>query len=57
MQRSVGLFSCCLTISTEKTEAMYQPAPGEPYIEPKIIAKDQNLIAVNKFTYPGSILS
>ena len=25
-----------LTISTKKTEVMHQPAPGKPYVEPKI---------------------
>ena len=46
-----------LTISTKKTEVMYQPAPGKPYQEPHITVKGQTLQAVDKFTYLGSTLS
>ena len=62
MQRSADIFSeACdnfdLTISTKKTEVMHQPAPGKPYVEPKISIKGQRLNAVDKFTYLGSTLS
>ena len=43
-----------LTISTKKTEVMYQPAPGKPYQESHITVKGQNLQAVDNFTYLGS---
>ena len=45
------------TISTKKTEMMYQPAPGNPYQEPNITVKGQRLQAVENFTYLGSTLS
>lgn len=62
MQREMDCFSqACdnfgLTISTKKTEVMYQPAPGKPYQEPRITVKGQNLQAADNFTYLGSILS
>jgi len=43
MQHAVDLFAkACkdffgLTISLKKTKVMYQPPPGEPYVEPYII--------------------
>ena len=46
-----------LTISTQKTEVMYQSAPNQPYADPSISVKGQTLEAVNKFTYLGSTLS
>ena len=46
-----------LTISTKKTEVVYQPAPGKPYREPTITVNGQILPAVDKFTYLGSTLS
>ena len=46
-----------LTISTKKTEVMYQPAPGNSYQEPNITVKGQRLQAVEHFTYLGSTLS
>ena len=46
-----------LTISTKKTEVVYQPAPGKPYKEPTITVKSQRLHVVDKFTYLGSTLS
>ena len=46
-----------LTISTKKTEVLYQPAPGKPYHEPDITVNGQKLQAVDKFTYLGSTLS
>ena len=45
------------TISTKKTEVMYQPAPGNPYQEPNITMKGQRLQAMENFTYLGSTLS
>ena len=62
MQPSVDKFSdACdnfgLTISTKKTEVMYQPAPGRPYTEPNISVNGQRLSVVDKFTYLGSTLS
>ena len=45
------------TISTKKTEVMYQPAPGNPYQEPNITVKGQRLQTVENFTYLGSTLS
>ena len=46
-----------LTISTKKTEVMFQPAPGNPYNEPHIRVNGQTLQAVEDFTYLGSTLS
>ena len=62
MQHQINRFSTgCdnfgLTISTKKTEVMYQPAPGDAYHEPCITVKGQKLHAVEQFTYLGSTLS
>ena len=62
MQRGMdGFSSACdnfgLTISTKKTEVMFQPAPGKEYQEPCISVKGQRLQAVDNFTYLGSTLS
>lgn len=62
MQSSMDKFSVAcdnfgLTISTKKTEVMFQPAPGKVYSEPKIQVKGVQLQAVEKFTYLGSTLS
>ena len=46
-----------LTISTNKPEVVYQPAPGKPYSEPTITVNGQKLQVVDKFTYLGSTLS
>ena len=46
-----------LTISTKKTEVMYQPAPGNQYLDPQILVNGQMLQAVESFTYLGSTLS
>ena len=46
-----------LTISTKKTEAMYQPMPGKPYQESTVKVNNQKLTAVDTFTYLGSTLS
>ena len=45
------------TISTKKTEVMYQPAPENLYQVPNITVKGQRLQAVENFTYLGSTLS
>ena len=46
-----------LTISVKKTEALYQPAPGNLY-EPPVITIDGKLLnAVDNFKYLGSIIS
>ena len=62
MQNEMNCFSLAcdnfgLTISTKKTEVMYQPAPGKPYKAPRIMVKGQELQAVDNFTYLGSTLS
>ena len=62
MQHQLDLFSqSCdnfgLTISIKKTEVLFQPAPGKPYIEPDIKIKGETLKAVDRFTYLGSTLS
>ena len=46
-----------LTISINKTEAMYQPAPGNMYVPPVITIDGNPLKAVKKFKYLGSIVS
>ena len=46
-----------LTISINKTEAMYQPAPGNMYVPPVITIDGNPLKAVEKFKYLGSIVS
>ena len=62
MQYSMDLFSnACsnfgLTISTKKTEVMYQPAPKNLYQEPIVTVNEQRLATVDKFVYLGSTLS
>ena len=42
-----------LTISTKKTEVVYQPAPGKPYNEPTNTVNGQNLKVVDKIHLPG----
>ena len=46
-----------LTISTQKTEVVHQPAPGKPYSEQAITVNGHKLQIVDKFTYHESILS
>ena len=46
-----------LTISTKKTEVMFQPAPVNQYHEPQISVNGQTLQAVETFIYLGSTLS
>lgn len=62
MQASMDLFSnACtnfgLTISTAKTEVLYQPAPGSEYVPPKIRCNDKLLPTTEAFIYLGSTLS
>ena len=62
MQDSLDRFSTAcdnfgLTISRKKTEVMFQPAPGKPYLKPHITVKDTVLNDVEKFTYLGSTVS
>ena len=62
MQQCMDLFATActdfgLTISTKKTEIMYQPAPGEQHYHPHITVYDQPLSSVERFTYLGSTLS
>ena len=56
-QVSDSCASCDLKISIEKTDVVYQPAPGTPYKEPTISVKGQRLQMIDKFTYLGSTLS
>jgi len=62
MQRMVDIFAeaCAnfgLTVSIKKTEIMFQPAPGEPYVEPHITVNGQRHDITDKFHYLGSVMS
>ena len=62
MQCSVDKFSdACndfgLTISIKKTDAVHQPAPGKPDIDPSGTANGLRLNVVNRCTYLSSTLS
>ena len=62
MQAEMDSFSSAcdnfgLTISTKKTEVMFQPAPGNQYHEPQISVNGLTLQAVETFSYLGSTLS
>ena len=46
-----------LTISTRKTDVMFQPAPQQPYSEPRIIVDGETLNAVDDLSYLGSTVS
>ena len=46
-----------LTISIKKTEALYQPAPGNAYVPPAVTIEGKQLNAVEDFKYLGSIVS
>ena len=46
-----------LTISIKKTEALYQPAPGNMYEPPTITIEGKLLNSVDNFKYLGSIVS
>ena len=47
----------CLTISTEKTKVMHQPAPANQYAEPTVLVNGEKLTVADKFVYLGSTLS
>lgn len=56
LQVSIDHFSSAcknlgIRIRTKKTVVLYQSAPRKTYTEPIISVKDQNLSAVDKFTY------
>ncbi|KAJ1119835.1 hypothetical protein NDU88_008020 [Pleurodeles waltl] len=58
MRQSKNRFSTAcrtfgLTISTKKTEVLYQPAPQKTYVETTITTEGEILNAVDKFTYLG----
>ena len=62
MQRNMDHFSeACnkfgLTISTKKTEVMYQPAPQKAYSEPTIRFGNETLKVPDRFCYLGRTLS
>merc|ERR1711963_318859 len=62
MQASMNLFSnACsnfgLTISTAKTEVLYQPTPGSEYTSPEIHCNGKLLPTTEAFIYLGSTLS
>ena len=62
MQAEMDSFSAAcnnfgLTIGTNKTEVMFQPALGNQYHEPRIKENRETLQAVETFTYFGSTLS
>ena len=46
-----------LQIRITKTEVMYQPAPGTPYVEPTITIDNLQLPITKQFKYLGSVLS
>ena len=46
-----------LTINLKKTEVLYQPSPGEHYVDPVITIEGSQLKAVTEFTYLGSTVS
>ncbi|XP_076044825.1 uncharacterized protein LOC143027424 [Oratosquilla oratoria] len=62
MQRSMDLFTrACddfgLTISTNTTEVLHQPAPAAVYTEPQITTEGQRLTVAENFTYLGNTQS
>ena len=62
MQESTDLFSSAcnnfgLTISVKKTEVLFQPAPGNEYLEGNVFVEGQRLTPCEKFVYLGSTLS
>ena len=62
MQKSMDLFSAAcdnfgLTISTKKTEVMFQPAPNHPHVDAHIKVNGEELKSVSRFCYLGSNLS
>ena len=62
LQRLCNRFSAAarrfgLIISIKKTEALYQPARGEPYVAPVVTVEGKQLNAVETFKYLGSTIS
>ena len=60
MQSMVYLFACAnygLTISIKEMEVMFQPAPGEPYVEPHITINGQRIEVTDKCPYIASVMS
>ena len=62
LQNLMNLFSSAckilgLEISFKKTVIMFQPAPGNAYIEPSIFVDNTKLKLVDSFVYLGSTLS
>ena len=62
LQRLCNRFSAAarrfgLIISIKKTEALYQPARGEPYVAPVVTVEGKQLNAVKTFKYLGSTIS
>lgn len=62
MQEAMDSFAAAcdqfgLTISTQKTEVMHQPAPGMPYIDPAVDVNGACLKNCEKFTYIGSTIN
>ena len=45
------------TFSVTETEVMYQPAPGKPYVEPRITIENLRLPVTKQFKYLGNVLS
>ena len=46
-----------LQISITKTEIMYRPAPGKPYVEPSSTIDNPQLSITQQYKYLGSVLS
>jgi hypothetical protein len=46
-----------LIISIKKTEVLYQPARGEPYVSPVVTVEGKQLNSVKTFKYLGSTIS
>ena len=62
MQNLMNLFSSAckmlgLEISLKKTVIVFQPAPGNAYVEPSIFVDNTKLKVVDSFVYLGSTLS
>ena len=56
MPRTLSCDKYDLTISTKKTEVVYQPVHGKPYSEPTITVNAHRLHVFDKFTYLGGAL-
>src|SRR5437867_7520408 len=55
LQTSASRFG--LTINIQKTEVMFQPAPGKAYSNPQVNINGVSLKPVSQFCYLGSTLS